>query len=204
MMNLISDPVVFLTSILGFASYFRYPLIAIGTIIEGPILMIASGFFYRTGFFEIVPLFIAILIGDLIGDVFWYVVGRYFAEPVLNRHGKFVGITPERFEKIKELFKKYHERILLFSKLTIGLGFALGVLIVAGATKVSFKRYMIINLLGEVFLVAIMLTIGYFFGEVYSNISDNFKAGFLIIVALLILSFSYFFSRYVKKKSEEL
>ena len=198
------DPVVFLTSILGFASYFRYPLIAVGTIIEGPILMIASGFFYRMGFFELIPLFIAILIGDLIGDAFWYMVGRYFAEPVLNKHGKFVGITPDRFDKIKKLFTKYHEKILIFSKLTIGLGFALGVLVVAGATKVSFKRFMVINIIGEFFLVAILLIIGYFFGEVYSKISDNFKFGFLILVALVILSFSYFFSRYVKRKSEEL
>ena len=199
-----SDPVVFLTSILGFAAYFRYPLITFGTIIEGPILMIASGFMYRLGFFELVPLFVAILIGDLIGDVAWYVVGRYFAEPVLSKHGKFVGITPERFEKIKELFTKYHEKILLFSKLTIGLGFAIGVLVVAGATKVSFKRFMAINLVGELFLVSMLLAIGYFFGEVYSNISDNLKAGFVVLMVLIILSFSYFFSRYVKKKSAEL
>jgi membrane protein DedA with SNARE-associated domain len=199
-----SDPVVFLTSILGFAAYFRYPLVAFGTIIEGPILMIASGFMYRLGLFELVPLFLAILIGDLIGDVFWYIVGRYFAEPVLSRHGKFVGITPERFERIKGLFSKYHERILIFSKVTIGLGLALGVLVVAGATKVSFKKYMLINLVCGFFLVAIMLTIGYFFGEVYSRISDNFKIAFLVLVAVLILSFSYFFSRYVKRKSAQL
>jgi membrane protein DedA with SNARE-associated domain len=199
-----SDPVVFLTSILGFAAYYRYPLVAFGTIIEGPILMIASGFMYRLGFFELVPLFLAILIGDLIGDVIWYIVGRYFAEPVLNRHGKFVGITPERFERIKGLFSKYHERILIFSKLTIGLGLALGVLVVAGATKVSFKKYMLINFVCGFFLVAVMLTIGYFFGEVYSKISEDFKIAFLVLAAVLILSFSYFFSRYVKKKSAEL
>lgn len=199
-----SDPVVFLTSILGFAAYFRYPLVAFGTIIEGPILMVASGFMYRMGLFELIPLFIAILIGDLIGDVFWYIVGRYFAEPILSKHGKFVGITPERFERIKGLFSKYHERILIFSKLTIGLGLALGVLIVAGATKVSFKKYMFINLVCGFFLVSILMSIGYFFGEVYSNISDNFKAVFLIVVIALVLSFSFFFSRYVKKKSAEL
>lgn len=198
------DPITFLTSILGFAAYFRYPLIAVGTIIEGPVLMIASGFLYRTGFFELLPLFAAILIGDLIGDIVWYVVGRYFAEPVLHKHGSFVGITPERFEKIKELFTKYHERILIFSKLTIGLGFALGVLIVAGATKVSFKRYMVINFIGEFFLVSTMLTIGYSFGEAYYNVADNLKAGFVVFFVLVILSFTYFFSRFVKAKSKEL
>jgi membrane protein DedA with SNARE-associated domain len=198
------DPVILLNNILGFASYYRYPLIAIGTIFEGPILMIASGFLYRTGFFAIVPLFIAILIGDLVGDVIWYVAGRYFAHPILSKKGKFVGITPERFEKINELFSKYHEKILIFSKLTLGLGFAVGILAAAGMAKVPFKKYMIINIIGEFFLVAVLLSVGYFFGQVYLNISDNFKIGFLITVAVLVLSSFYFFSRYISKKSREL
>lgn len=198
------SPVILLNSILSFASYFRYPLIAIGTVIEGPILMIASGFLYRAGFFELVPLFIAILIGDLIGDILWYVVGRYFAGPILSKRGKFVGITPEKFEKIKELFSKYHERILIFSKLTLGLGFALGVLVVAGATKVSFKRYMVINAIGEIFLVSTMIAIGYFFGEVYLKISDNLKFGFLAVVLVLIIASFYAFSKYISNKSKEL
>lgn len=198
------DPVVLLNHILGFASYYRYPLIAVGTIFEGPILMIAAGFLYRTGFFELLPLFIAIVIGDLIGDVIWYVVGRYFAHPVLSKKGKFIGITPEKFEKINSLFAKYHERILIFSKLTLGLGFAVGILVAAGMAKVSFKRYMVINIIGEFFLVAILMAIGYFFGQVYLNISDNLKIGFLITVAVAVLTAFYFFSRYISRKSKEL
>ena len=193
-----------LNHILGFASYFRYPLVAVGTIFEGPIIMIAAGFLYRTGFFELVPLFIAIVIGDLIGDVIWYVAGRYFAHPILSKKGKFVGITPERFEKINDLFSRYHERILIFSKLTLGLGFAVGVLVAAGMAKVSFKRYMIINIIGEFFLVSALMSIGYFFGQVYLNISSNLKIGFLITVAVVILTAFYLFSRYINKKSKEL
>jgi len=198
------DPVTLLNSFLGFATYYRYPLIAVGTIIEGPILMIAAGFLYKTGFFSIVPLFIAILIGDLIGDVIWYVAGRYFARPILSKKGKFFGITPERFEKINELFTRYHEKILIFSKLTLGLGFAIGILVAAGMTKVSFKKYMIINIVGEFFLVAAMLSIGYFFGQIYLNISDNLKIGFLITVAAVVILAFYFFSHYISRKSKEL
>lgn len=198
------EPVALLTSFMGFASYYRYPLIAIGTIFEGPILMIASGFLYRTGFFELGPLFVAIMIGDLIGDMFWYAAGRYFAHPILSKRGSFVGITPERFEKINDLFKRYHERILIFSKLTLGLGFAVGILAAAGMAKVSFKRYMIINIIGEFFLVSILIAVGYFFGQVYLNISDNLKIGFLVTVAVLVVSSFYFFSRYIAKKSKEL
>ena len=198
------SPVIFLNNTLSFASYFKYPLIAVGTVVEGPILMIASGFLYRNGVFELLPLFIAILIGDLIGDVIWYVVGRYFALPVLNKKGSIVGITPEKFEKIKELFSKYHERILIFSKITLGLGFALGVLVTAGIMKVSFKRYMFINIVGEFFLVSFMISIGYFFGEIYLRIPDSFKVEFLISVFMIISISLYVFSKYIKNKSKEL
>ena len=166
--------------------------------------MVASGFLYKTGFFELVPLFIAILIGDLIGDVVWYVAGRYFADPILKKNGKFIGITPERFAKIKDLFARYHERILIFSKLTLGLGFAIGVLAVAGMTKVSFKRYMVINAIGEIFLVSILLMAGYFFGGLYLGISDNLKAVFVATIAVIVVIAFYFFSKYVRRKSDEL
>jgi len=199
-----AQAIILLQSILGFASYFRYPLIAVGVIFEGPILMIASGFLYRTGFFDIIPLFLAIMAGDLIGDVLWYLAGRYFADPILTKYGKFVGIDPEKFEKLKGLFSKYNERILIFSKLTLGLGFALGVLVTAGITRVSFKRFMIINAVGEFFLVSILISIGYFFGEMYMRISDNLKAGFVVFVVVAIVTFLFFFSKYVRVKSKEL
>ena len=198
------NPILLLNNALGFAAYFRYPLIAVGTVIEGPILMIASGFLYRTGFFELAPLFVSIMIGDLLGDILWYCLGKYVADPVLKKDGKFVGITPERFEKIKGLFSRYHERILIFSKLTLGLGFAVGILTVAGMTRVSFKRFIIINAIGEIFLVSTLIAIGYFFGEVYLKISDNMKIGFLVAVALLVVTSFYVFSKYVAHKSREL
>ena len=199
-----NEALIFLGSVMAFASYFRYPLIGAAIIVEGPVLMIASGFLYRTGFFEIAPLFIAIMVGDLTGDTLWYLAGRYFANPILNKKGKFFGITPEKFEKINDLFKRYHERILIFSKLTLGLGFAVGVLTAAGMAKVSYKRFIVINAIGEVFLVSILLTLGYFFGQIYLGISDNLKIGFLVSLAVIVISAFLIFSRYVRQKSKEL
>ena len=196
--------IIFINGLMGFASYFRYPRIGLGVIFEGPVLMMASGFLYRTGFFEIVPLFTVILIGDLIGDIMWYVAGRYFAHPILQKKGSFVGINPERFEKINELFNKYHVKILIFSKLTLGLGFAVGILAAAGMAKIPFKKFMLINIIGEFFLVAILLSIGYFFGQLYLNTSDNMKAGFVISLAVIVVTALFFFSRYIKRISKKL
>ena len=65
---------------------------------------------------------------------------RYGAKAVVHEHGGVFGISYENFEKVQGLFREYHDRILLISKVTIGFGMALATLIVAGATRVPFTR----------------------------------------------------------------
>jgi len=192
----------FITYSLGFVSYFKYPLLVIGACIEGPILMIASGFLFHQGVFPLIPLFLSLLIGDLMGDIIWYYIGYYFAEKAFNKHGKFWGVSPELFESTKKLFNKYHTKILLVSKLVMGLGLALAVLIVAGATRVPFKKYIFLNFIGEIFLVSWLLAVGYYLAEIYSKyISDFFKTGFILGTILLLILFLYIVSRFVKHET---
>jgi membrane protein DedA with SNARE-associated domain len=190
----------FLAYILTFASTWRYPLLIVGTIVEGPVLMIASGILLRTGIFTLVPLFLVLVIGDLVADIFWYYVGYYFAEPLIRRYGHFFGLSPEKFAVAKELFQRYHTKILLISKVTIGFGMALATLVAAGATRVPFRIYLLLNFIGEVILVAILMSIGYFFGEVYTRISGDLKIAFIIAVIVLAGGATYGFSRYIKNK----
>ena len=192
----------FITYSLGLVSYFKYPLLMIGTVIEGPILMIACGFLLHEGVFSLVPLFLALFIGDLVGDIIWYYIGYYFAEKAFNKHGKFWGVSPELFESTKKLFHKYHTKILLVSKLVMGLGLALAVLIVAGATRVSFKKYIFLNFIGEIFLVSWLLLVGYYLAEIYSKyIADVFKIGFVVGIFIIISMFLYFISRFIKREA---
>lgn len=183
---------------------FKYLLVFVGTIIEGPIIMVAGGFLIHLGVFEPLPLFLTILAGDLVGDIAWYYIGYYFAEPFMKKHGHFLSLTPDKLEKIKTLFQKYHERILIFSKLTIGLGFALGTLIVAGITRIPFGRYMFLNLIGEGVLVAILLSVGYFFAELYKYVDDGLKVGFTVAVIVISSAAIYGFAGYMKKRAVNL
>jgi membrane protein DedA with SNARE-associated domain len=179
---------------------FKYLLVFVGTVIEGPVIMLAGGFLIHLGVFDPAPLYVTILAADLVGDVLWYWVGYRFAEPFMKKHGHFLSVTPETFEKVKGLFAKYHERILIFSKLTIGFGFALATLIVAGATHVPFKKYMIINILGEVILVFVLLSVGYFFAELYKYVDDGLKVGFAVGSLIVLTLAIYGFTGYMKKR----
>ena len=179
----------------------KYPLIFAGMLIEGPIVMVACGFFLRFGVFDLLPLFLVLLAGDLVADIGWYYVGYYFAEPLVNKHGKFLGVTPEVFEKVKTVMLKYQTAILLGSKITIGFGLALATVITAGAIKIPIKKYLIVNLIGESILVAILLYVGFFFGQLYTSIADSFKVVFTIAGIVFISLVVFGFSRYMRQKT---
>ncbi len=189
----------FVPHFLVFLAGFKYILLFIGIVVEGPILMVASGILIHAGFFDGFTAFWVIVFGDLVGDIVWYYIGYYFAEPLIRNYGKFIKVSPEIFERAKKLFNQYHVKILLISKLTIGFGMSLATLMAAGATKVSLKKYITLNFLGELILVGILLSLGYFFGQLYNTIADTMKIYFTVGVLGAIAVSSYYFTKHIKK-----
>ncbi len=178
---------------------YKYLLLFMGIVIEGPILMVASGILILAGFFDPYVALPIIIAGDLVGDIIWYYIGYFFAEPFLKKYGKFFKLTPEIFLKAKELFNKYHVKILLISKLTVGFGMSLATLMAAGATHVPLKKYISLNFLGEIILVSILLSVGYFFGQLYNSISHAMKIYFLIGSIAILGTSIFYLIRYIRK-----
>ncbi len=188
-----------LPNFLLFLVGYKYLLLFLGIVIEGPILMVASGILIHIKFFDLTTAFIVILAGDLVGDVVWYYIGYFFAGPFIKKYGKFIKITPEVFENAKGLFHKYHVKILLISKITIGFGMSLATLMAAGATRVSLKKFLMLNFLGEIILVSVLLSVGYFFGQLYNSIADTMKIYF-VVGAIVVMGIStYYFTKYIKR-----
>ncbi|OHA27229.1 MAG: hypothetical protein A3C06_04010 [Candidatus Taylorbacteria bacterium RIFCSPHIGHO2_02_FULL_46_13] len=164
----------------------KYILLFLGTIVEGPVMMVASGFLWRLGNFEFFPMYLTLVSGDLVADLCWYSVGRTAARPLLYRYGRFLGITPVRVEKIEQRFHRYQDKILIVSKLTMGFGFALVTLIVAGMLKVPLRRYIVLNLIGGFIWTLLLIMVGFFFGNVYEYVTPEFKILFVVVVAALV------------------
>jgi membrane protein DedA with SNARE-associated domain len=162
--------------------------------------MMTSGFLWRFGQFDLVPMYFALMAGDFVADLGWYFVGRFGARGLVRRFGGHFGITEENIERVEKLFHKYHTKILVISKLTMGLGFAVVVLIVAGILRVPFKRYVAINLLGGFFWTAFLVAVGYFFGNIYLAIPAEFKVIFIVFLILLVSYILWRVNKYLQKK----
>ncbi len=166
---------------------FKYFILFIGCIFEGPVVMMSSGFLYRLGGFEFLPMYIALVSGDFVADIGWYCLGRFGGRPLILKFGNILGINEEMIAKVQERFYVYHEKILIISKLTMGLGFALLILVVAGILRVPFKKYVIINFVGGFIWTGFLITVGYFFGNIYALITGPEKIVFLGTALLVII-----------------
>jgi membrane protein DedA with SNARE-associated domain len=178
----------------------KYILLFIGTLFEGPVIMFSSGFLYKLGQFDFLPMYLALVFGDFTADIGWYCLGRFGTRSTIFKYGHFIGLTPAILEKVESRFHKYHQKVLIISKLTMGFGFSLVVLIVAGMFKVPFKNYVILNLIGGFIWAALLITIGYFLGNIYTMISGPAKIVFILVAFLVVVFGMKYTNNYLKTK----
>lgn len=168
--------------------------------IAQPAVALISGVFIRIGFIALIPTYAYIVCVALLGDVMWYGIGYRWGKPFAHRFGPYFGITKAHVHTVTEMFHAHPNRILLFSKLTNGLGFAIVVLFSAGLARISFRRYMLFNFIGELVWTGCLIGVGFFFGHLYIEVNNllgrvSLFAGLIVITACVIA-----FAHYVRRK----
>jgi membrane protein DedA with SNARE-associated domain len=182
---------------------YKYPALAVIAFFEGPYIMMVSGLLIKTGAIALVPAYIALFVGDFLSDTAWYYIGYFFGNQFVQRFGDFFDITPENVESMKRLFYTNKKKILMGSKLTAGFGFALATLMTAGMVKVPFGEYLFLNFLGQFVWTAMMLAVGYFFGNLYIVINNDIGRIFILGLAFFTLYLLLRLSRHFGRKARE-
>lgn len=175
----------------------KYILLFVGTFFEGPLVMMGAGFLLHLGQIAFLPAYAAIVAGDFAADLVWYWVGHFGARRVIGRFGHLVGATPPVIENVELLFKKYDLKILTISKLTMGFGTGTATLITAGMLRIPFLRYAAVNLLAGFAWTLLLMTLGYFFGNLYALIPFTYKLVAMFVTLGLFFFGLRAFSRYI-------
>jgi len=181
-------------------AYLVYAIIIILACVEGPVLSMIFGVFIRLGLFPFWPVYFALMGGDLLGDAFWYHIGKYFGHAFVRKFGKYFSVTEENIAKLTAVFYKYKNSILFISKITTGFGFAIGTLITAGLAKIPFKRYILINFLGQFIWSGMLIAVGYYFSHLYIEFNNwLLRLSLFAFLAVLIAAF-FGFRKYMREK----
>lgn len=149
------------------------------TFFPGDTLLFVAGTFASIGAIKLYWLFIILSLAAILGDNLNYSIGKYFGEQILLK---------KRWVKEKDIIKtkKFFERngaktIILARFIPVIRSLAP---FVAGISEMKYKEFFWYNVIGGILWVALMLSLGYFFGEI-PFVKNNLS---IIILGIVILS----------------
>jgi membrane protein DedA with SNARE-associated domain len=182
-------------------------------VIEGPAVTVFAAFLAAQGVFDVIGVYAIVVLGDLIGDVLYYAVGRWAAarwaakrglaergaaergaagpgaterrarRPEANRGSRWAARVRQRVEVLAPRIRTRAGAMLLFGKLTHSAGFA--VLLAAGAAHVELRRFLAFNLLGTLPKSLVLVLLGYWFGKLYGSLQSDLRiAGVLTFLVV--------------------
>jgi|GEM_PF-576635 len=158
-------------------------------VLEGPIIAIVSGSLASTGHLNFLAAYILIVTGDLTGDTFYYLLGRFGRKSILKRWGRYVGLTEDRLQSVDRHYLKHAAKTLIIGKLVFS--FEIPVIISAGLARFSFVRfitYMTISALPKtLFLMLIGAIFGISLAGARSGLAYAARVLFVIILAAAAL-----------------
>lgn len=155
-----------------------------GAIVEGALVTIVAGYLSSQGRLSLLVCWPVLVLGDLIGDSFFYSVGRWGSRTLLSRWGRYCGIGAARLDAVDAHFDRYAGRTLILGKMSLVVGPAL--LAAAGVARVSYGRFLWFNLVATVPKTLILLLLGFFFAQTSSEATDYFGYGSVVTLTLAL------------------
>ena len=159
-----------------------------------------SGFLFLKGSFSATLLFKLIFIvalpaacGITVGSLFVYGLSFYFGKPLLEKWGKWLGLSWTDIEKIQQKFdaKKVDEIALLFLR-TIPIVPSVAISAFYGLVRFNIKKYAIFTLLGTFVRAVILALVGWQVGSLYYTYAQKIASvEKIVLVFVFVLIFLF-------------
>lgn len=161
------------------------------------VAMIPAGYLAYQGKMSVLLAFLAGTVGSLAGAIFNYFLCYYFGRNLVEKYGKYVGITEEKMQKFEAFFNKHGEISTFNCRLIPGIRQYIS--LPAGLAKMHFGRFSFFTTLGAGIWVAILIALGYFLGANQELITQKLHIiTIVLLVFVVIISIIYYFM-YKKK-----
>ena len=141
------------------ANLWIYVLLTLLVMVEGPITILLASTAASSGFLDPLPVFVAASIGNLFGDILWYLLGRSGNfEWALKL--KFLKLDRQRIDFLRQSISQHAVKILLIAKLTNGM--MVPTLIATGLARVRMRRWFPFIFVANIFTTGAFVSLGYY------------------------------------------
>lgn len=140
--------------------YFLFIIDTMGVFLPSKTLLTICGVLVEQGRLNLPPLVAVTLCGSLTGFSASYFIGAKVGKPLLDNYGKYLHLTPKRFEQAENWFHKYGPAFILVAYFTPGLRHVTPYL--AGITKMAFAKAFFFALCGAFLWIITFVSLGRF------------------------------------------
>lgn len=167
-------------------------IVFFGMMTEGTIMIIVSGVLCSLGMLSLEETIPVSIFGALLGDQFWYFIGRYYSQNILNRFP----LLKQRIKNLEHSVKK-RGSWLAFSGRFIYSG-AIVFPVTLGTYRYLHKKFTLFNTLGIIVWSVLGILLGYILGtgaeQIFGKIEkiEQFIALLFIIIFLVWITKPYF------------
>ncbi len=163
-----------------------YLITFIWTALEGETFVIFAGLAAQRGLLNVYILFVAAALGGMLGDQFFFFIGRFFGRRIVQ---KKPSLKP-KLKKVFDALEKYDVVFILSYRFMYGVRNISALAI--GMSQISWKRFAILNTIASFLWSFVFCGGGYLFGEVlkYMGIADEENIDFDVrnlMIAVLVL-----------------
>ena len=193
----------FLNALISLIGNLGYIGIFIGMAIESSffpfpseIILIPAGALVSRGEMIFSLVFLAGLMGSLLGATINYFLalflGRTIVDEMIKKYGKFLFLNKAKIKKSENYFEKHGEITTFVGRLIPGIRQIIS--LPAGFSKMNFSKFLTFTAIGAGIWTAILIYIGYFFGNNIELFKTNLSL-ILLLFSLIVIIIYYLIKR---------
>ncbi len=133
-------------------------------------------------------------VGVTIGSLLIYTLAYYLGKELIDRLGKYLGVSWENIEKAQSKFEESRsDEVILFTVRALPVVPSIAINIFCGFVRYDLKKFVIITFLGTLVRAFILGFLGWQFGSLYQTISTEISYFEEISVVVIVLSIIIYF-----------
>ncbi|AJS58839.1 DedA family protein [Paenibacillus sp. IHBB 10380] len=144
-----------------------YILLAIGIVglpVPDEVVMTVVGFLISTMALNFLMSVLVSFAGAITGMTISYMIGKKVGKPLFNKYGRWVGMTPKRFNKVEDWFVRFGPWAIVLGYFIPGIRQV--TFYISGISVMPFKKYLFVAGLSGLSWVLIFISIGYYIGVI--------------------------------------
>jgi membrane protein DedA with SNARE-associated domain len=148
---------------------------------------------HATGLAAYVAVVLAGVVGYQLGSIFGWWLGIRGGRNLVERHGKWVHLSPGQLDRAERWFQRWEGWAVLVGRITpVARSF---ISIPAGMFEVEFRRYNVLTLLGNAVWCLALAGVGWAAGSSYKSFDHRFRYVEYAVVAGILALAAYWFVR---------